>query len=330
MYKSTSALNVALELGIFWLVSDTPRTVPEISQHLNIPLHRCRALLEVLIHLGLLEKHNDQYLSSPLTRTAILDVYSAETWAFMARETQVHYPLLTNLTSNISYAGSLWKKQQVEPPDWFDRINNDLAYAKAFTYGLYEFHLSFAQNFAKNFDLSEITRMMDIGGGSGVMSLELLKCHPHLSAVIIDIANVCLYGKEIAENFYSLVRDRINYETVDFLKDDLPKGFELILQCDAGIFSVDFFNKLRRSLTTDGRLVIITNIDDDSAWLAHPTSGNSFYKSMNRFFHSLALSSVKRGPRTIEDVKSLLLEGGFSEVVHDIWDKGEVIIQAFK
>ena len=33
---------------------------------------------------------------------------------------------------------------------------------------------------------------------------------------------------------------------------------------------------------------------------------------------------------TIENVKQFLLKAGFQKVQHDVWDKGEVIIQAFR
>jgi predicted O-methyltransferase YrrM len=329
MYIPSIALNTALELGIFWQLSNEPHSVDRIAQINKIPLHRSRTLLELLTKLGLLEKKNEMYKVSTIAQKAILEGYSAETWAFLAKEAQDRYPLLNNLTSNITYPDDLWNKHSIQPPNWFGQMVmvNSPEYAKKFTYGLYEHHLSFAKKFAQIFDMSGVDIMMDIGGGSGVMSLELLKRHSHLRAVVIDIENVCTYGREIAAK--TSMKNRISYEVLDFLKDELPKGFDLILQCDAGIHSKDFFNKLRRSLTDSGCLVIITNIDDDSDWLNYPNRQESLYKSMNRFYSSLEVPSVKRRPKTIENVKQFLLKGGFQKVEHDVWDKGEVIIQAF-
>jgi len=328
MYIPSIALNSALELGIFWHLSNEPRSADKIAQITNIPLHRSRTLLELLTKLGLLEKKNEMYNPSAIAQKAILEGYSAETWAFFAKIAQDRYPLLNNLTSSITYPDSLWNKHPIQPLNWFNQMLTSPEYAKKFTYGLYEHHLSFAKKFAQIFDMSGVDIMMDIGGGSGVMSLELLRRHSHLKAVVIDIENVCIYGREIAAK--TPMKNRISYEVLDFLQDELPKGFDLILQCDAGIHSKDFFNKLRRSLTDSGCLVIITNIDDDSDWLNHPNSQESLYKSMNRFYSSLEVPIVKRRPKTIENVKQFLLQGGFQKVEHNIWDKGEVIIQAFR
>lgn len=328
IYFSSGALNVALERGIFWYLSTESRNESEIAHFLNIPVHRCQALLELLSKLGLLDKQDDKYLSSTVARQAILDAYSVDTWAFLAKIAQDHYPLINNLTLNISHPDSLWNKQESSPPDWFDQLKKNPEYAKKFTYGLYEFHLSFAKKFAQHFDMTGVNRMMDIGGGSGVMSLELLKRHTHLTANVIDIENVCIYGREIAGK--SLVDQRITYTVLDFLKDDLPKGFELILLCDAGIFQVDFFDKLRKSLSPNGRLAIITNIDDDSAWLSYPGRKVSLYKSIKRFLSSLESSGKPQRQSTIETVKLSLLKAGFKKINHDIWESGEVIVQAYR
>ena len=328
MYIPSIVLNTALELGIFWQVSNEPQSADRIAQINNIPLHRSQTLLDLLTKLGFLEKNNELYKVSHIAQKAILEAYSAETWAFFAKEAQGCYPLLNNLTSNITSLNNLWNKHSIQPPDWFGQLVNSPKYAKQFTYGLYEHHLSFAQKFARRFDMSGVEIMMDIGGGSGVMSLELLRRHSHLKALVIDIENVCIYGREIAAK--TPVKNRISYEVLDFLQDELPTGFDLILQCDAGIHSKEFFSKLRRSLTESGCLVIITNIDDDSAWLHHPNSQESLLRSINRFSSSLEVPGINQSPKTIENVKRFLLEGGFQKVEHEVWDKGEVIIQAFR
>ena len=149
-----------------------------------------------------------------------------------------------------------------------------------------------------------------------------------MKAVVIDIENVCTYGREIAAK--TTVRDRISYEILDFFNDELPKGFDLIVQCDAGVHRDDFFKKLRKSLTKSGRLVVITNIDDDSDCLHYPNRQESLNMSMNKFCSSLEVPSAKRQPITIENVKQFLLKGGFQKVEHEVWDRGEVIIQAFR
>jgi hypothetical protein len=317
---------VALDLGIFWKLSTKGNKVSEIAEDMSIPLHRCLSLLDLLHKLGLLDKHEDTYSTSTVAQDTILNAYKADTWAFLANEAQRYNPLFVDLPSNLSFSGSLWEKQPRTPQNWFDRMNAEPEYAKRFTYALFDYHLRFAKKFAQDFDMSGVETMMDIGGGSGVMAIELLKRYSSLSATVIDIENVCIHGRKIAEHFS--LGNRIIYTPLDFLKDDLPKNFDLILQCDAGLFSADFFSKLRQSLSINGRLVVVTNIDDDSAWLQYPGCEVSLNKFMKHFLHSLEIPKEQRGNITIESVKHKLQKAGFTRIIHSIWDKGEVIIEA--
>ncbi len=125
MYIPSRALGTALELGIFWQLSNKPHNADKIAEIYNIPIHRIRALLKLLTKLGLLEKKNEMYKASTIAQKAILEGYSAETWAFFAEVFQDHYPLLNNLTHNISLPDNLWSKQSIKPPNWFDQLKNN-------------------------------------------------------------------------------------------------------------------------------------------------------------------------------------------------------------
>jgi SAM-dependent methyltransferase len=96
---------------------------------------------------------------------------------------------------------------------------------------------------------------MDLGGGSGVVSLALLRRYPNLSVVVIDVANVCAAGREIA--IENSLEGRIAYRVADFLHDELPSGFDVILNCDAGPNTEAFLGKIWAALNPGGRLVIV-------------------------------------------------------------------------
>jgi hypothetical protein len=48
-----------------------------------------------------------------------------------------------------------------------------------------------------------------LGGGSGVVSLALLRQHPHLTSTAVGIENVCIAGREFAQE--NSLSDRITY-----------------------------------------------------------------------------------------------------------------------
>ena len=50
---------------------------------------------------------------------------------------------------------------------------------------------------------------------------------------------------------------RITYLAADFLKDDLPMGFDMVMLCDVGSLSELLFRRIHDVLNLKGRLVIV-------------------------------------------------------------------------
>ena len=93
--------------------------------------------------------------------------------------------------------------------------------------------------------------------------------------LVVDIGNVCTVGREIANK--TQVTNRITYYEADFQQDDLPTGFDMILECDVGVYSEKLFKKLWNSLNKGGRFVIISNTNEQGAWVTHKKSKPSFF-----------------------------------------------------
>ena len=53
------------------------------------------------------------------------------------------------------------------------------------------------------------------------------------------------------------MEDRIRYQEADFGQDELPTGFDLVLDCDVRAYSMGVLPKIREALRPGGRLVIV-------------------------------------------------------------------------
>jgi len=251
----SAALGAAMELGLFWLLAGQPQDAAGVAQALGIPIHRCQYWLQLLSSMGLLEQVAKAYAPSSTARTAILDAYSQETWALLAQYERERFPAVHDLALHIHEPGSTWAIQGLTHPDYVAQMKESPERARRFTRMLYEIHQPLADELAKSLDMTGVERLMDLGGGSGVVSLAFLRRHPHLTAVVVDIANVCAAGREIAVE--TSMEERLTYHAADFLQDELPSGFAMILECDVGIHSEELFRKLRTALNPGGRLVIV-------------------------------------------------------------------------
>ncbi|MFX0211313.1 MAG: methyltransferase [Candidatus Hodarchaeota archaeon] len=322
---ASAALGTALELQLFERLSEKPLSIQDVSQVFKIPLDRCRCWLELLVGLNLLKRDNGAYSLSSVGRTTILDTYSSNTWAQLAQEARERYPIGDNLALHITHPKSVWIAQGISSPNWFKQIQEDPERARRFTYTLYELHQPLAETLAKTLDMEGVRRLMDLGGGSGVISLALLKQHPNLTVTVIDIPNVCVIGREIA--IKTPVADRITYHEADFLEDELPTGFDMILVCDAGVYNEKFFRKLFNTLKDGGYLVIVDwwnpGITD-----SQPVLESSLQRLLILFEMSLGRPNMKITTSTI--VKNLINQVGFIIRSEQELEDKTVIIRAQK
>ena len=251
----SAVLGTAMELGLFWLLAEKPLSSPEIARSLNIPLNRCHYWLQLLGRLGLLEEASEGYAPSTLAREAILNVQSQDTWAFQAREDRDLSWYVRDLALNISKPMSAWQPSNLTSADDFQQMEEDPLYTARFTRKLYQIHISFADQVANMLDVRGVKRLLDLGGGSGVVSFALLRKHDELTSVVVDVERVCQAGRAIASE--NKLETRITYLAADFLKDDLPTGFDMVMLCDVGSFSEILLRRIRDILNPKGRLVIV-------------------------------------------------------------------------
>ena len=53
------------------------------------------------------------------------------------------------------------------------------------------------------------------------------------------------------------LEDRITFHPADFLRDDLPSGFDVVLECDVNVYSEELCRRVWDSLNPGGRFVIV-------------------------------------------------------------------------
>jgi SAM-dependent methyltransferase len=315
---ATAALGAALERGLFWVLAKRPMEPAEIGNELSIPENRCRNWLQLLGHMGLVEHTQEGYVPSGTARSAILDAYSQELWAFLAQEERERLPILLDLPRHIGDPRSLWSVHGLTAPDYLEQIRNDPDRARRFTRMLYEFHQPLAESVAETLDMTGVDRLLDLGGGSGVVSLKLLKRYPDLFALVVDIPNVCAAGREIADE--TTERDRIEYVALDFVKDPLPSRFDMILACDSADYDEPLFRKIHPLLNPEGRFVIVDQLASEDSAAPRERVTWSFRSSLG--------DPEYPGPTTLKDIKELLIKTGFGSTAVTALDNDWYIIES--
>jgi SAM-dependent methyltransferase len=250
---SSAAVAAALELGLFWTFDDGPRSARSVADELHIPEVRCRFWLRTLASLGLLDETEEGFYLSPTGRSAIVEGWSREAWRYLAIEAREASPLVVDLARRLDRRGPV-TDDAVAITDYVDKLRADPDRARRFTELLYELHGWLAEAVADSVDLSGARRLLDLGGGSGVVSLALLRRNPDLSAVVADLPVVCEAGRAIADR--TDVASGISYLPLDYREGALPQGFDVILTCDAR-FTRPLLAKIASALPTEGRYLLV-------------------------------------------------------------------------
>lgn len=251
----SAVVGAAMELGLFWLLAEQPLPATNVARSLSVPINRCHIWLQLLYEIGLLELDSEGYAPSSLAREAILDVLRQDIWAFQAREYRESSFFVQDLALNITKPISAWGTRTPTPPDYLKQLQEDPDFASAFTRKLYEIHRPLAEQLANMLDLRGVNSLLDLGGGSGVVSFALLHKQRDLIAVVVDVENVCQAGRKLA--LEKELGTRVTYLAADFLQDDLPSEFDMVMLCDVGAFSADIFRRIYDVLNLEGQLVIV-------------------------------------------------------------------------
>jgi predicted TPR repeat methyltransferase len=160
------------------------------------------------------------------------------------------------LTTQKSYASILG----IDSANYIKDMEEDSGWAHDFTHMLYHHHLPHAKALAKNLDLSKHDLVLDVGGGSGVMSIPLVRKYKHLRACVMDIESVIRVTRKIIR------REKLT-RRIDTLVGDhdkhIPAGYDVMMFCDAELGDGSVLTRAYDSLPEGGLVVLVEDFSSD-------------------------------------------------------------------
>lgn len=250
----------AERLQVFRKLKGKRLSAAAIGRMIGVRGWRAEAFLTALSSVGLLKKTGKLYRNSALTDKFFVrgrsiywtKLYSGE----CIREYQAFSVLEEMLTSGRSYASILERDSR----DYIEEMKKDRQWAHDFTHMLYYDHLPHAKALAKSLDLSDYCSVLDVGGGSGVMSMSLVRRHKHLKACVLDIEPVIAVAKKIISK--ERLTGRIETTVGDMTKH-IPAGYDVVMFCDAELGGVKTLKMAYDSLPEGGIVVLVDDFSSD-------------------------------------------------------------------
>ena len=249
-----SRLIIAAErLQIFRALDGRRMTAEAIGKKLHIHDLYLRPFLNSLVSLGLLGKADDTYWNTRFAQKYFIDERSIYWTRQYSKECVESYEVLTVLEKTLASGKSYESIKGLKKHDYVESMSHNRRQAEDFTQMLFYLHQGDAQALADYLDLSDRRAVLDVAGGSGVMSVALLKKNPHLRACILDIAPVCEIA---ARNVRRAGLSRRVRVLAGDIRKNLPEGHDVILFCDTGGVSTRDLKNAYRHLPANGLVVL--------------------------------------------------------------------------
>lgn len=299
-FKQSGTLLTAIEVDLFSKVSQGARTIPELSNSLDLPLNVVDKLVTACTALGLLEKSDDGYDNS------------GEVDRYLVRGKPKYYGDYLLFQARSEY--DTWKdlgpalRKPVSPIGLYHTMMQDPDIARGITVAGFNSSIAAGRKLAREFDFSAYSLFLDLGGGSGCYSIPACESNPGLKAIVFDFPNVIAVAEEfIAEAGLS---DRITTQAGDFTVDELPQGGDLVgvignLHAYSPEETESVIKRAFQAVTHGGSMIIIDYMLDDDK--------TGPLEAALRHFESVANSS-KGWVKTAAEISEYMKGAGAVEI----------------
>ena len=308
-FQESRVLLTAFELDLFTALGEESRSASEVAGILDVNERAVDRLMNVLCTLDLLEKKEGKFSNSPSSSQFLVKGKPG----FMAG--LMHTADMSNAWSTLTEA--VRQGRSVTAGHINDRGE---AWLGAFIAAMHARAAHQAPAVAAILDLSEVSRLLDIGGGSGVFSMAFVRAREGIEATIFDLPNVVPLTRNYIEQ--AGLEDSIGTATGDYNTDNLGSGFDLvflsaIIHSNSPAQNRALMQKCAAALNPQGQVVVQDFIMDDER--TSPAFGTLFALNM--------LVGTEEGDTYTEaEVKTWMEEAGLSDTARQDTDFGTTLI----
>ena len=294
-FQSSRVFLTGYEMDVFSVLGDDEKTSAEVAGAIGADPRGTDRLLNALCALELLTKSAGRYANTPVTAKYL--VKGKPDYQFGLMHTVHLWDSWTTLTKAVRNGGTVIKRSINERgTEWLE----------AFIAAMHGRAKLEAPFLVGKIDLTGVSRVLDVGGGSGAFSMAFVRAKEDLKTTVFDLPNVLpLTRKYIEAAGFS---ERISTVPGNYNEDELGTGFDLaflsaIIHANSFDQNQELVSKVSRALTPGGRIVISDFIMED----------NRFEPAFGAFFALNMLTGTPGGDTYTEsEIKSWMDQAGIA------------------
>src|SRR5216117_2051044 len=267
-FWSSKVLLTAVEFGVFTKLADRRLTGAELGAELQLHPRGIADFFDALVAIKFLGRDGDgpaaKYFNTP-EGALFLDEKSPRYIGGILVMLNARLFKFWNDLPEALRTGKPQNEIKHGQKGMFEELYADLPRLERFLGAMTGLSRINFEAFADKFDFSKFKTLCDVGGATGLLSIEIAKRHSHLKCISFDLPPVePIAGRHIAA---AGLESRISTASGDFFKDPLPKADIITMGMILHDWNLEKKMHLIRAaydaLPPGGALVAIENIIDD-------------------------------------------------------------------
>ena len=245
--RATAAMLAGMELDIFTPLKDGPLTAVELGEILDVDASKLSTLLFALVVADLLTVKEGAFSNTPETDAFLVRGKPG----YMGESYKIWY---SNLQASLQTAKTIRTGVPQAKYDWTKLTEEEL---KVLYEGMASGNDAFVEWLCTQYDFSNCRRLLDAGGGSGWLAIEMAKIHPHITATVVDFPEVTRVTGQFVKD--ADASDKITVVSADLVRDPAP-----------GMYDVAFLIAVIQTVSAEEARQIINNISkviNPGGWL---------------------------------------------------------------
>lgn len=268
-FQQSRVLLTSIELGIFTVLDKHIMYSEEVAKKIGCNIRAVDRLMNALVALGFLKKIHGKFYNTEASAKYLIK--GKPDYMGNLHHTNHLWDSWSTLTESVREGKSVFKKDKSKKENWRENFISAMHYR--------------AQHEAKiislMIDLSNVNKMLDVGGGSGAFTYQFMLANDKINGVIFDLPEIIPITKKYAVQ-YDLI-NRLEFIEGDYLSDSLGSGYDLILlsaivHINSYEQNKELIKKCANSLNAGGQIIIRDFIMNDDR--TGPANGALFSLNM--------------------------------------------------
>ena len=302
-FRRSKTMFAAVKLGVF---EATPATAAQIAIRFGTNQDATELLLDSCVGLKLLAKAGELYSNTEEASAYLTRGSAYSLLGYINYSNDVLMKMWLNLEDAVQEGTNRWNQTFGSNGPLFDSFFPTEEKLRTFTMGMHGFGKLSSPGVAQAFDLSPYKHIVDLGGATGHLTIEICERYPHLQGTVFDFAKVLDVARE--QIALSPARDRITCVSGDFFTGQLPAADLYALGRILHDWAPDkiriLLRKVHDALPEGGALLIAEKLLRDDKTGPVPAQ----MQSLNM------LVCTEGKERSLPEYRELLTEAGFTKV----------------